>query len=118
MKYNIGQMLQLTKDIELKGEISESSKIKKKGTKLFVSAERDLPSMIYLDGDIQLLDKNTEIEGFSVNGIAEWLYICLRNKFELDDFLDDYEIDKEDFKEAIADSLEELGMYDNTGNRS
>lgn len=117
MKYNIGQILTLKEDLETEGCFG-TKKIRKVGTKLFVKADKDLPQVTYLNGDIQCLPKDAEIDGYSVNGIAEWLYLWLRNRYELDDFLDDYEIEKEDFKEEIANALEELDMWDNTGNRS
>ena len=64
------------------------------------------------------MPENTEIDGYSVEGIAEYIYLWLRNRYELDEFLDDYEIEREGFTEEIANALEELGMWDNTGNRS
>lgn len=117
MKYNIGEMLILEEDLELESCFG-NKKLKKKGTKRFVSANKKMPGLLYLDGKIQLLPKDIEIEGYSVEGISEWLYIWLKNAFPLDEFFDDYEIGKEEFKDKIAEALEELGMYDNTGNRS
>ena len=119
IKYNIGQMLTLSKDVELQGMLSDSKKVKKKGTKLFIGADKKLPMAMFLDGDINLLDKeNTEIDGYSVDGLSEYIYIWLENRFPIGEMLEDYDGTKKEFKEVIADALEELGMYDNTGNRS
>jgi hypothetical protein len=117
-KYNIGQMLELNQDVEAETLITKTKKIRKKGTKLFVTASKKPVMAAYLNGDMEVLDPSTIIEGFSVNGISEWLYIWLRNKYPLEEWLDDYEIERDEFKEELADALEELGMYDNTGNRS
>jgi len=118
VKYSIGQMLQLKEDTELHGEISGNIKIKKKGTKSFVCADKKIPMSIFLDGDINLLNKETtEISGYSVDGLSEYIYIWLKNRFPLEEMLEDYDNTKEEFKEVIADALEELGMYDSTGNR-
>lgn len=118
MKYNIGQILTLNKDVELRSELTNKTRVKKAGTKLFVSASQKPKMAMYFSGEIDILPDDTEVEGYSTEGIAEWLYIWLRNEFEIDEFLDDYEIEVGEFKEEIADALEELGMYDNTGNRS
>lgn len=117
MKYNIGQVLTLKEDLETEGCFG-TKRIRKAGTRLFVKADRKLPLVTYLNGDIQRLPEGAEIDGYSVEGIAEWIYLWLRSRLEIDDFLDDYDIEKEDFKEEIADALEELGMWDHTGNRS
>ena len=58
------------------------------------------------------------MEGYSVEGIADWVYMWISKNLPLDDFLDEYEISDGEFKEQIEDALEELGMWDNTGNRS
>lgn len=44
--------------------------------------------------------------------------VLVSNRIPLDEMLDGYDETPESFKECVADALEELGMYDNTGNRS
>ena len=112
-KYNIGQELVLKEDLEVESMFG-NKKTYKKGSKLYVTASTKPVMLARLDGDRQIID-DVELEGFSVNGIAEFLYIYLSRQFIS---LDDYEIEQSEFKEAIADALEELEMYDNTGNRS
>jgi lipoate-protein ligase A len=111
-KYNIGQLLRAKEDLQLEGCFGKTKAIKK-GTKIYIGADGFAH---YLDGTMQPLKEKAE--GFSVEGITDWLYEWLSGGFPLDDFLEDYEISEKEFKEKIADALEELGMWDNTGNRS
>lgn len=116
MIYNIGQMLTLKEDRELKGEISGTVKNKKAGTEVFIGASQRLKMAHYINGDVEILPDDTEIKGFSAKGLAEWLYIWLRNRFEIDEMLDNYEDSKENFTEKIVEALEELGFYNHEGN--
>ena len=70
------------------------------------------------NGDIQPLSNDSVIEGFSTVGISEWLYTWLNWRINLGEMLGDYDLKKDDFTSEVQDALEELGMYDNTGNRS
>ncbi len=115
-KYNIGQELILTDDMETEGCLG-TKKLRKKGTRLYVTASKKPIMAMYPNGDFQMID-DAEVDGFSVVGIAEYLYHYLSRQFPIDEFLEGYDIDEKEFKEAIEDGLEELGMYDNTGNRS
>lgn len=120
-KYNIGQILTIKEDMELEGVLGKKTKVKK-GTKVYIGADNFAH---YLNGmlqpiikELQPINKKDEKIGFSVEGIADWVYMWVSRQLPLDDFLDGCEITKEEFKEHIEDALEELGMWDNTGNRS
>jgi hypothetical protein len=112
-KYNIGQILINKEDMELEGVLGKKTKVKA-GTKIFIGADNFAH---YLNGIIQPLGKNTA-EGYSVKGIAEWVYMWVSRHLPLDDFLEEYDFTEKEFKEEIEDALEELGMWGNTGNRS
>jgi hypothetical protein len=115
--YNIGQELVIKEDIEQEMCFG-TKKTRKKGTKLYVGADSNFSAAHYLNGDIQVFSEDIKIEGFSVNGIAEWIYQLVSNRLPLDEMLEGYDENPDTFKENIADALEELGMYDNNGNRS
>ncbi len=112
-KYNIGEIIIYKEDTELEGVFGTMKKIKA-GTKVYVGADKFAH---YLNGMIQPLGECNK-EGYSVKGIADWVYMWLSAQLPIDEFLDDYEISEVEFKEHIEDALEELGMWDNTGNRS
>ena len=118
MKYNVGQMIVTSGDREYETALSGEKKQIKKGTKVFVTADKKWPSVVYQNMDIQPLPADAEIEGYSTVGISEWLYCWLCKNINLDDMLGDYDVSKEEFREAVQDAFEELGMYDNTGDRS
>ncbi len=114
--YCIGQKLIFREDTkQIKGFGSEV--MIKKGTPVFVGADRRMPFAHYLNGDIQKIGDDVEVKGYSVTGLAEWLYEYVSREIPLDDMLEDYDETKERFMDVVADALEELGMYDNTGNR-
>lgn len=112
--YNIGEKLVFTKDTKQE-KVFNKKIIVKQGTPVFVGADKT-PLVHYLNGDIQLLKDNSEIKGYSATGIAEWIYEWLSRNFPIDEMLEEYDETKEKFIENISDSLEELGMYDHTGN--
>jgi hypothetical protein len=118
MKYNIGQILTVTEDFATTSMFGDDPKTVKKGTKMYVTAEKTVPQVILPNGVIMRLEKDAEIDGYSVKGIASWIYRYLRAKFNLDEMFFEYDESAETFKEEIEDALEELGMWDNTGNRS
>lgn len=113
--YNIGQVLTVTKDIEIE-KVLGTKEILKKGTKIYMGAD-DFAH--YRDGTIQPLGEHTEVKGYSVSGLADFIWLFIRNNTPVDEeLLEGYEENSDCVKEAIMDALEELGIYDHTGNRS
>ena len=118
-RLNIGEMVRLNKDISCTAILSDTEVAIKKGTEMFVTAGPPHFFKTFSGKEIEIDPNHTEVtSGFSVNGIAEWLYRHLAYEFPIKDMLEDNDLDKEEFKRCIADALEELGMYDHTGNRS
>jgi hypothetical protein len=118
MKYGIGQKLTLTEDLGVKKFFKEEKEIIKAGTKMFVTASKECPRAIYKNEDVQLLQKDTKIEGYSAKGIAEWIYEYISKNLPLDDALEDYDIEIEQFKQVIVNALEQLDFYNSEGNIS
>lgn len=113
--YNIGQILTAKKDIELEGCL-RTKKTVKKGTKIYIGADNFAH---HRDGTIQPLGENAEVKGYSVVGLADFIWLYIRNFTPIDeDVLEDYGETPDCVKNAIMDALEELGFYDHTGNRS
>lgn len=113
--YNIGQILTASKDFELEGCLGNKKAVKK-GTKIYIGAD-DLAH--HKDGTIQPLGENAEVKGYSVSGLADFIWLHIRNFTPIDeDVLEDYDETPDCVKNAIMDALEELGFYDYTGNRS
>lgn len=113
--YNIGQILTAQKDAELEG-CSGTKKTVSKGTKIYVGADN---LAHHKDGTIQPLGDNTEVKGYSVSGLADFIWLYIRNFTPIDEnVLENYDETSDCVKSAIMDALEELGFYDHTGNRS
>lgn len=111
-KYNIGQRLIVNEDVEREGCFGTKG-ILRKGTRMYVGADKFIHFL-----DTSMMPTTTPIEGYSVKGIAEFVYEMLSRELPLDDMLDDYDLEPVELKIKIADALEELGFYDHTGNRS
>ena len=116
--YSIGQILTCTQDVETHRVLSDTPEIIKKGTKVIVGADGFVR---YPNGRIQKLGEDVEVSGYSTEGLASFIYNYLcHNVYGFSEMLEEWEEDitEESLKEHIADALEELGMYDYTGNRS
>lgn len=112
--YNIGEILTVRKDHVLEG--LGTKKTVKKGSKIYIGADN---LAHHRDGTIQPLGENTEVKGYSVSGLADFIWLYIQNHTPIDeDLLKEYEETSDCVKNAIMDALEELGFYDYTGNRS
>ena len=61
---------------------------------------------------IQPLGEDAIVEGYDVEGLAEFLYLWLRTHFNIDEMLEGYDDTEKDFIECIAETLEEIGFYE------
>ena len=113
--FSIGQKITLKEDMEVEGCFGTKKKYKK-GMVGFIGADSKLNAVHWANGDIQVLENFTQRKGYSVSGLAEWIYMYISRELPIDEMLEDYDVEKETFMEDIADALEELGMYDSTGN--
>lgn len=113
--YNIGQILTVNKDIEIE-RCFGTKDIIKKGTRIYIGADNFAH---HRDGTMQPLGDNTEVKGYSVSGLADFIWLYIRNYTPVNEYvLEDYDETPNCVKNAIMDALEELGMYDHTGNRN
>ena len=113
--YNIGQVLTAKKDIEIERCLGTKATIKK-GDKIYIGADN---LAHHKDGTIQSLGENAEVKGYSVSGLADFIWLYIRNNTPInEEILEEYDETPDCVEEAIMDALEELGMYDHTGNRN
>ena len=99
MKYKIGQILTSNRNIEVE---------KMFGEKVIIGADKFAHHL--KDGMIQPLQKDTIIEGYDSEGIAEYLVKKLSAMFPLEEMLEDYDIEKERFEEGIYFLLDDIGF--------
>lgn len=108
MEYKIGQILTSNCDVEIEKALSAEKVIIPKGSKIIVGADKFAHHL--RNGMIQPFAEGTEIKGYDTNGLAEYLYMYLRNHFEIDEILEGYDDTKERFIEEIEYALEEIGF--------
>ena len=96
MEYKIGQILISKKDTEVQMALSDEKIIVPKGNKVIIGAD-NLAHHIRT-GMIQPLG-DAEVKGYDSKGLAEYLYTYLRNHFEIDEMLEEYDDTKERFME-------------------
>lgn len=109
-KYNIGQQIKFTKDLEVDGLFKNFTI--KEGSKAWVTASKDHPSLHLANGKELLLDKDdVELVGYDAEGLSKFIYRYLRTRIPIDEMIDCYDIKGEDFEEFIVEALEELGFY-------
>lgn len=108
MEYRVGQILTSKEDVEVEKALSGEKVIIPKGNKIIIGAD-NLAHHIR-NGVMQPLPEESEVKGYDASGIAEYLYIYLRNHFEIDEMLEGYNDNKERFMEEIEYALEEIGF--------
>lgn len=104
--YKIGQILTSKEDVEIEKALSGEKVKIPKGNKVIIGADK-LAHHIK-NGYIQPLVEESTVEGYDTTGIAEYLYIVLRNHFPLNEMMDDYEITKQEVVNEIECALDEI----------
>ena len=108
MKYKIGQILTCTKDVVVEKAFSGEKITIPKGNRIIIGADK-LAHHIR-DGMIQPLADGSEVKGYDDAGIAEYILICLRAHFPVDDWMEEYGISEDEIVEEIEFALDEIGM--------
>lgn len=104
--YKIGQILTSKEDVEIEKAISGEKVTIPKGNKVIIGADK-LAHHIR-NGYVQPLAEGSTVNGYDTNGIAEYLYIVLRNHLPIDEMMEDYEISKQDIIDEIECALDEI----------
>ena len=105
--YKIGEILTSTKDQELETMFGDKTVIPK-GSKVIIGADR--LAHHFHDGEIQLISKDSTVQGYDPDGIAEYLFTFLSYVYPMNDMLDDYDISEDEFKKEIEYRLREIGL--------
>lgn len=104
--YKIGQILTSDHDVEMELGLSGKKVIIPKGNKVIIGADK-LGHHIR-DGRFQPLQEDAIVEGYDTTGLAEYLYICLRNHLPLDEMMENYDLIKQDIVDSIEEALDEI----------
>lgn len=106
--YKIGQILTSKADVKVEMALSGETKVIPKGNKIIIGADKFAHHI--RNGMIQPLPEDDKVEGYDTTGIAEYLYIWLKNHFPIDEMLKDYDEDKSKFIDEIECALDEIGF--------
>lgn len=104
--YKIGQILTSTEEVEIEKALSGEKVKIPKGNKVIIGADK-LAHHIR-NGFIQPLAEGSIVEGYDTAGIAEYVYITLRNHFPLEEMMEGYEITKQEIINEIEYALDEI----------
>jgi len=116
----IGEKVTLTKDIKVEGL---TTSIIKEGTDLYVGADKEFFYMV--NSKLLKIPEDIEIsDGYSAEGLSDWIYQRIRAVMELDEFLEnmadeletEFSEQVEVFKNLIVEALTDLGFYGEDGN--
>lgn len=108
MEYKIGQILTLNQDVEVEKALSGEKVVIPKGNKIIIGADKFAHHI--RNGMIQPLQEGSEVKGYDTRGLAEYLYIILRNRFEIDELLESYDCTKQEFIDEIDYCLSDIGF--------
>ncbi|MBQ8234510.1 MAG: hypothetical protein IJZ36_02880 [Bacilli bacterium] len=107
-KYKVGQILVSKEEMEIeKGISGEKVKIPK-GNKIIIGADKLAHHL--KNSFIQPLQEDSEVSGYDKEGLAEYIYLWLRNHFEIDEMLENYDNTKEDFIDFLVEGLDNIGF--------
>lgn len=108
MKNKIGQILTIEQDFVIESAIAGNVIQVKKGDKGFIDSKGLLHySTGEARGKIQLV-KDAEMKGYDHESIATLIYKRLRNAYNLDEIIEDYDLDRDEFIDEIEDILSSI----------
>ena len=105
--YKIGQILTSNCEMEVEKMFGEKVVIPK-GNKVIIGADNLAHHL--RNGMIQPLGENIEVEGYDVEGIAEFIFSWVSRFYPIDEMFEDYEVDKKEFVSEIECALDEIGF--------
>ena len=108
MQYKVGQILTSKRETELETAIYGTKVKVPAGNKVIIGADK-LAHHIR-NGMIQPIAKDIKVDGYDVEGLAEYLMIYLKNRYPLEEFFEEYDVDENGFREEIEFALDEIGF--------
>lgn len=108
MKYKVGQILTSNTDVVVEKAMSEEKVTIPKGNRIIIGADK-LAHHIR-NGMVQPLADDLKVEGYDSFGIAEYIYMWMESHLPIAEWMEDYEISKNDIIEEIECALDEIGV--------
>ena len=103
--YKIGEILVSQRDTELETNWGRKDVIPK-GNKVIITAH-GLGHHIR-NGMKQPLQEDDVVKGYDTEGLAEYLFMCMKKDLPMEDMMYDYDLTEKDIKEVIEEALGEI----------
>jgi len=104
-RLNIGGILELTEDIKVETALLGNEKTFKKGTKVTVNSN---DCVIFPDGGMQKIGFDHELKGYDNRAIAKRIFKWLNSRLEIGEWLEEFDVRKEDIVDVIEESLDDV----------
>ena len=103
--YKIGEILVSQRETELETNWGRKDVIPK-GNKVIITAH-GLGHHIK-NGMKQPLQEDDVVKGYDTEGLAEYLFMCMKKDLPMEDMMYDYDLTEKDIKEVIEEALGEI----------
>lgn len=103
--YKIGEILVSERETELETNFGRKDVIPK-GNKVIITAHGLGHHM--RNGMKQPLQKDDVVKGYDTEGLAEYLFTCMKRDLPMEDAMYDYDLTEGDIKEVIEEALDEI----------
>ncbi len=103
--YKIGEILVSQRETELETNWGRKDVIPK-GNKVIITAY-GLGHHIK-NGMKQPLQEDDVVKGYDTEGLAEYLFMCMKKDLPMEDMMYDYDLTEKDIKEVIEEALGEI----------
>ncbi|HEY5555902.1 hypothetical protein [Acetobacterium sp.] len=104
-KLMIGEIMELTEDVAVETFLLGHEKTFKKGTKVTVNSN---DCIIYPDGGMQKIGFEHELKGYDNRAIAERIFKWLNSRLEIGEWLEEFDVPKEEVIDVIEESLDDV----------
>jgi len=101
----IGEVVELTTDVMTETALSGNEKTFKKGTRVTINSN---DCVVYPDGGMQKIGFEHELKGYDNRAIAERIFKYLDIRLEVDEWLEGFEITKENVVDVIEEALDDI----------
>jgi len=106
--YRLGQGVKFTKGFEIESELSKYKLQVKEGDKAIITRTGFKIINGEARGKILVFNQDEQVKGIDYESISRIIYRRLNSTFSLEMYLDDEEIDKNEFVEEIEDILSDI----------
>lgn len=107
--YKIGEEISFSEEFEIESALSGNKLTVKAGDKGYLDSRGNIHYTTgQARGKIQSMKNEIEVKGYHYENIARMIFKRLDNQYRISEFLDDYDISMNDFRDEIEDVLSDI----------